>query len=82
MNRGLFGLVIDMIGFSTSYVEAYGLEGPSDDIHFVLEKIATKLHAKDSDGNWNTNHAARHFLNKFRQGDLGKFTLDNIPISK
>lgn len=67
-----------MLISSTSYVTAYQLPGPSDSIEVVLKQIAERLKAKTSEGNWDTHKAASHFIAKYRNGELGKFTLDEI----
>ncbi|KAG7262820.1 hypothetical protein CRUP_018544 [Coryphaenoides rupestris] len=70
-----------------SYVERYGLEGPSDDIQHVLKRIAVKLgktqrvKAITGVGNItilipNYTAAAYDFIRVFRKGQLGQVMLD------
>jgi len=57
---------------STIYVGEYGLREPSDDINVVLSFISNNLGC-DKSG------AAKHFIAKYRKGELGSFTLDQVP---
>uniref|UniRef100_H3C1J2 Mitochondrial GTPase 1 n=1 Tax=Tetraodon nigroviridis TaxID=99883 RepID=H3C1J2_TETNG len=70
-----------------SYVEKYDLEQPSDDIQFVLKRIAVKLgktqrvKAITGVGNVtvvvpNYTAAAYDFIRAFRKGELGQVVLD------
>ena len=61
-----------------SYVAHYRLPDPSDNIDTVLEGIAGYIGAKLSEGEPHKLVAARHFLRAFRDGSLGRFTLDDL----
>lgn len=55
------------------YARRYGLQAPTDDITEVLRAIGKKL------GNSDTNACARFFLKEYRESELGRLTLDDIP---
>eukprot|EP00038_Savillea_parva_P001853 m.107906 g.107906 ORF g.107906 m.107906 type:complete len:328 (-) comp10638_c0_seq4:96-1079(-) len=61
------------------YVRRFGLDAPSDDIHVVLAGIARRIGALLPGGHLNLELAAQHFVSKYRSGDLGRFTLDDLP---
>eukprot|EP01027_Heterolobosea_sp_BB2_P018979 GEZU01026673.1.p1 GENE.GEZU01026673.1~~GEZU01026673.1.p1 ORF type:complete len:387 (-),score=109.47 GEZU01026673.1:53-1072(-) len=61
------------------YVTYFGLKEPSENIDFVLNAIAQKIGAFLPDGKVDTLKAARHFLKVYRSGELGRYTLDEIP---
>jgi len=66
---------------SANYRSLLGIEeNPSgvENIQNLLEKIARKIGAKSKEGSPNTELAARYFLEKYRQGKLGRFTLETV----
>lgn len=73
-----------------SYVDGFGLEGPTDNIGDVLYAIALKrdLFQKGTDveGRWvmrpNLSAAANLFLDAFRRGILGTVTLDEDLVAQ
>jgi len=63
-----------------SYVSMFNMKQPSDNIDIVLTIIANRIGTKNSDGTPNHLIAARYFLAKYREGTLGKLTLDSFVI--
>lgn len=61
-----------------SYVPLLGLSEPTDSISFLLEKTAERLKAKLKNGLPNTDYAAKYFIDKYRKGELGRMTLDEL----
>lgn len=67
-----------------SYIDGFGLDGPTDNIGDVLYTIALKRDlfqkGKDIEGRWikrpNLNAASNLFLDTFRKGIFGSVTLD------
>lgn len=63
---------------SERYVEALGLDGPSDDPVRVLDSVAARVGARRAGGDLDREAASRHLLRLFRDGSLGRFTLDDV----
>jgi len=62
----------------TSYVTNWGLKEPSDDIHVVLQGIAKHVgFGKANDNSFHPDAAATLFVQKYREGFFGAFTLDS-----
>lgn len=61
-----------------SYVERFALGEPSDNIELVLEGIAKRIGALGHEGRPFIADAAQHFVNRFREGTLGHFCLDDL----
>jgi ribosome biogenesis GTPase A len=66
------------------YTNIFEMKEPSDNIEVVLNSIAKRIGAKNNDGLGSPNYlvAACYFISKYRQGILGKFTLDSLPYEK
>lgn len=58
------------------YVQALQLAGPCDSVDQVLDQVAERLHARRKEGVLDRHHAARFIIQRFREGKLGRFTLD------
>ena len=61
------------------YVSEFDLGMPSDDIAAVLPRVARRIGALNLGASPNTEHAARVMIARFRQGRLGRLTLDGPP---
>eukprot|EP00123_Amoebidium_parasiticum_P020157 comp43423_c0_seq1/m.47478 comp43423_c0_seq1/g.47478 ORF comp43423_c0_seq1/g.47478 comp43423_c0_seq1/m.47478 type:complete len:302 (-) comp43423_c0_seq1:57-962(-) len=59
-----------------TYVQRFKLSEPSDDIDFVLTRIARHSGLLGKGGVENTTEAAGHFVRRFREGALGRICLD------
>ncbi|XP_064386657.1 mitochondrial ribosome-associated GTPase 1-like isoform X2 [Halichondria panicea] len=64
------------------YAKFYGLPEPMDDIAVVLSRIAKRLGALQKGGSLDIVRAAIHFIHKYRNGELGRITLDQITTSE
>lgn len=60
------------------YTARFGLSEPSDDIHEVLAAVAARIGALLPGGKLNLELAAKHFVSKYRSGQLGVFPLDDV----
>lgn len=60
------------------YTKRFALDEPSDDVHVVLTAVAKRIGALLPGGRLNLELAAEHFVSKYRLGDLGAFTLDDL----
>eukprot|EP00160_Parvularia_atlantis_P022171 Unigene98_Nuclearia_a/m.314 Unigene98_Nuclearia_a/g.314 ORF Unigene98_Nuclearia_a/g.314 Unigene98_Nuclearia_a/m.314 type:complete len:345 (+) Unigene98_Nuclearia_a:27-1061(+) len=61
---------------STAYLAPCGLREPSDDITVVLTALSRRVGAVLRQGEPDLDLAARHFLTSYREGRLGRYTLD------
>jgi len=61
-----------------NYVTMFNLNAMTDNIDELLTAVAKRIGAKALNGVWDFNLAARYFLSKYRSGDLGHLTLDDI----
>lgn len=61
------------------YKKMFNLPQPTEDIDVLLPAIAKKIGANLKGGKLDTEHAAHYFIEKFRSGDFGRYTLDEIP---
>jgi len=74
------------------YVNAFGLDEPTDDVYVLLINIAKSLRlikktrVFTSGGGykqrWDTLEAANHFVRNFRAGDFGLFMLDDDRLEE
>ncbi|XP_062509611.1 mitochondrial ribosome-associated GTPase 1-like isoform X2 [Corticium candelabrum] len=75
-------LIADFILYSLNkrnkfrYVDAFGLERPSDTIDDVLIDVAKRIGAFMKGGRLDTLRASQHFISRFRNGTLGRVILD------
>lgn len=60
------------------YLHFYQLSSPLDDIHTFLPLAAKRLGVLLKGGELDTLTAAKSFIQFFRQGKFGKFTLDTL----
>lgn len=63
------------------YAFLYNLKCPSDDIEEVLTGISKKINAWGAEGEPDLYKAAVQFVRDFREGKLGRITLDEINES-
>ncbi|RKP25239.1 P-loop containing nucleoside triphosphate hydrolase protein [Syncephalis pseudoplumigaleata] len=63
---------------NTRYVNLFGLECPTDDVHTLLARTAARIGAVRRGGETDTSAAAMYILRKYREGRLGRFTLDSF----
>jgi ribosome biogenesis GTPase A len=63
---------------SDAYVKEFALEGRTDSVNRVFEAIARKYNLRTG-GELDAEKAAHMFVDKYRAGLLGKFTLDDLP---
>ena len=66
---------------NTAYLDHYGImknEPPTTSIHAFLDYLCTKNNIFFNTGKPNIEEVCIKFLNDFRRGTFGKFTLDNF----
>jgi len=61
-----------------NYVKMFNLSEATENIDELLTAVAKRIGAKSHNGVWDFNLAARYLLSKYRSGDLGLLTLDDI----
>jgi hypothetical protein len=59
-------------------MKAWDLKEPTDDIDEFLTAVARRIRAMRTEGQYDTDLAAVHFLKRYQLGELGHFTLDDI----
>lgn len=64
----------------SKYTKFMKVPEESDDILHVLTEIEAYISGRRSKGEISLHNAAHFFLRKFRQGALGHFVLDEVPI--
>ncbi|KAJ1547354.1 Mitochondrial GTPase [Nowakowskiella sp. JEL0078] len=60
-----------------------GLNAPSDDINIVMRRVAEVNNfwiGKKGEQRVDLHHAALHMIRKFRKGEFGRITLDDVEI--
>lgn len=65
---------------NTKYVSVLDMDGPTDDPRILLDHVSRRIGALRPGGDYDHELAARHFLQDFRSGRLGRLTLDQIPV--
>ncbi|CDS06386.1 hypothetical protein LRAMOSA08914 [Lichtheimia ramosa] len=60
------------------YTSYFGLSEPTNDIHVLLEAVARRIGAVVKGGELDLTMASKFLLKQYRQGKLGRFTLDDI----
>ncbi|KAF9167334.1 Mitochondrial GTPase [Actinomortierella ambigua] len=60
------------------YVQMYNLQEPTDDVREFLPQVAKYIGALKKGGEYNLPLAAQFLLKQYRQGKLGRHTLDNL----
>ncbi len=63
---------------SPRYVKEYKLNGPTDDLYDLLPAVAKRIGALLPGGVLDERRAALHLLHQFREGKLGRITLDSL----
>jgi len=61
-----------------AYVRALKLERPTTNIQELLERIAHRLGLKQVGHSFDLDAAAKVFLQRYRSGELGRYTLDTV----
>lgn len=62
---------MSILGLSKAYTEA--------EVEECLSEVANKMGYKQQGGEYDLETAARHLVKRFREGDLGRYTLDYVP---
>ncbi|KAI8053049.1 mitochondrial GTPase 1 [Syncephalis plumigaleata] len=61
-----------------TYVNLFGLQQPTDNVYTLLTQTASRIGAVRRGGEVDTSAAAMYILRKYREGRLGRFTLDDF----